>query len=362
MTSSETPPASQLPKTWRHVVETLALGFAGGTALGLTGFPAGWMSGAIIMVSIAALSGRPVTMPPMLTRVTFALTGISLGATVTPETVAGMATWPLSLVILGIAVLALTVAVAVYLRFVHGWDPSSALLGAFPGALATTLVLAVQYKADVRAVAIVQTVRVVAIALTLPAAIAFLGLSGTSAPLRTLSPFDYPGELAVLIVVSLSAAYLAQRLRMPGGLIFGSMVASAILHGTGWVHVSLPRWVTLTTFMMLGALVGTRFAGTDIRTLRHLAAAAFGALLVSSTVAFAAAFFAAWLLDRDVGTLVIAYAPGALDAMMILALALNLDPAFVGAHHLARFLLVLLSMPIIVRVLSRFRKPPPPET
>ena len=34
------------------------------------------------------------------------------------------------------------------------------------------------------------------------------------------------------------------------------------------------------------------------------------------------------------------YAPGALDAMMILALALHLDPIFVGAHHVARFMLI----------------------
>nr|WP_246700530.1 AbrB family transcriptional regulator [Variibacter gotjawalensis] len=334
----------------------MALGFGGGIALGLTGFPAGWMSGAILAVSVAALAGRQVQMPTALTRVTFALTGISMGATVTPETVAGMANWPISLVILAVAVIALTAAVAVYLRMVHGWEPGSALLGAFPGAMATTLILAVQYKADVRAIAIVQTVRVVAIAVLLPTAIAVMGLSGSPVTVATISPLDRPFELAILVVVSVAAAYVTQLLRFPGGLIFGSMTASAILHGTGLIHVSLPRWLTIATFMMLGSLVGTRFAGTSLATLRHLASAAFGALLVSATVAFAAAFLAAWILGRDVGTLVIAYAPGALDAMMILALALNLEPAFVGAHHLARFLLVLLSMPIIVKLMQRLRK------
>ena len=36
----------------------------------------------------------------------------------------------------------------------------------------------------------------------------------------------------------------------------------------------------------------------------------------------------------------IAFSPGAQDTMMVLALALHLDPVYVGAHHLARFLVV----------------------
>jgi len=41
-----------------------------------------------------------------------------------------------------------------------------------------------------------------------------------------------------------------------------------------------------------------------------------------------------------VANVAIAFAPGAQDTMMVLALALHLDPIYVGAHHLARFLVV----------------------
>ena len=56
----------------------------------------------------------------------------------------------------------------------------------------------------------------------------------------------------------------------------------------------------------------------------------------------------------------IAFAPGAVDAMMLLALALHLDPVYVGAHHLARIFFVSLTMPLIARAASR-RKPRPPR-
>jgi uncharacterized membrane protein AbrB (regulator of aidB expression) len=35
------------------------------------------------------------------------------------------------------------------------------------------------------------------------------------------------------------------------------------------------------------------------------------------------------------------------DAMMLLALALNLNPVYVGAHHLMRIFFVLLTMPFV---------------
>jgi hypothetical protein len=40
----------------------------------------------------------------------------------------------------------------------------------------------------------------------------------------------------------------------------------------------------------------------------------------------------------------IAFAPGSQDQMMLLALALRLDPVYVGAHHLSRWLICTLSI------------------
>jgi hypothetical protein len=58
------------------------------------------------------------------------------------------------------------------------------------------------------------------------------------------------------------------------------------------------------------------------------------------------------LLSVPIADVVVAFAPGAQDTMMVMALALHLDPIFVGAHHIARFLLVSLSLPLLA---SRLR-------
>jgi uncharacterized membrane protein AbrB (regulator of aidB expression) len=53
------------------------------------------------------------------------------------------------------------------------------------------------------------------------------------------------------------------------------------------------------------------------------------------------------ILSLPLAEVIIAYAPGAVDAMMLLALALNLNPVYVGAHHLMRIFFVLLTMPFV---------------
>jgi hypothetical protein len=48
-----------------------------------------------------------------------------------------------------------------------------------------------------------------------------------------------------------------------------------------------------------------------------------------------------------------AFAPGALEAMTTLAFALNLDPAYVGTHHVARLIFVSLVVPVVVHAIRR---------
>jgi len=335
----------------RRVAETLTIAAAGGAALGLAGLPAGWLSGSIIAVAAASIAGRPLLMPTLLMRAIFVLIGISLGAVVTPESLHGVAAYPLSIAVLVVAIAVVGVAGARYLQLVHGWDKASAYLAASPGAMSQVIVLAAEIGADLRAVAIVQTMRVIIIAVGLPIGLALLGLENTAARRSIGGPFEPSqlGELVVLVAGSGAVAALAHRVRFPGGLLFGAMVASGVLHGSGLIHAVMPWWAVNTAQVALGAVTGARFVNTPLRLLARFVAAAVGSFAVSGAVV---AVFAAGLvsvLPVHVSEVLIAFAPGSVDAMMLLALALNLDPVYVGAHHLTRILLVSVAMPLIAR-------------
>jgi len=343
--------------TVRHLAETLTVAAVGGTALGLIGFPAGWLSGSILGVAGASLAGRPMLIPTLLMRTIFVLIGISLGAVVTPETLHGMATYPASIAVLIVAMAVISFAGAGYLRLIHRWETVDAYLAAAPGGMSQVLALGAELGGDLRAIAIVQSIRVVVIAVGLPAGLSLLGLVGHAPPRVTgalsVAVLD---ELAILVVVSTIAAIIAYRIRFPGGLLFGAMLTSAVLHGSGLIHAVMPWWVANTAMVAMGAITGSRFDNTPLRLLLNFVGAAFGSFAVSVTIS---AIFAAVLisvLSLRVAEVMIAFAPGSVDAMMLLALALNLDPVYVGAHHLTRIFFVSLTMPLLARRTARALK------
>ena len=108
----------------------------------------------------------------------------------------------------------------------------------------------------------------------------------------------------------------------------------------------------------LGALVGSRFANTTARMLVGYLGAALGSFAVSMAVAAFFIAIVAYFFSFPIANIVIAFSPGAQDTMMVLALALHLDPVYVGAHHLARFLVVTFSVAIAARRIAP-QKPAP---
>jgi uncharacterized membrane protein AbrB (regulator of aidB expression) len=87
--------------------------------------------------------------------------------------------------------------------------------------------------------------------------------------------------------------------------------------------------------------------------------AAFGSFAVAVTVAACFALLVVTLLPFQFANVAAAFAPGAQDTLMVLALALHLDPIYVGAHHLARFLVVSITVAIAAPRMARGRAGPP---
>jgi uncharacterized membrane protein AbrB (regulator of aidB expression) len=131
------------------------------------------------------------------------------------------------------------------------------------------------------------------------------------------------------------------------------MLGSGILHGAGLIHASLPWWLGAAAVVTLGAVAGARFANTSPRMLLGYLGAALGSFAVAGTIAASFALLVAAMLSLRIADVTVAFAPGAQDTMMVLALALNLDPVYVGAHHLVRFLVVSLALAIAARRLTR---------
>src|SRR5260221_593443 len=235
-----------------NVLETLVIGTAGGALFVVAHLPGGLISGAMIAVGVAAIAGRPLVVPPILTQTVLVLTGIA---------------------------------------------PSS------PPAAATAI----------------------------------------ASPL----------ELAELIATSVAVALLLRLIKFPASWMFGAMIGSSVLHGTGVIEGGLPPWVRAIALVGIGALIGSRFARMTIKTLLSHVNAALGSFAIA--IAISAVFVAVIVLTTHVrfADIVVAFAPGAMDAMLALALTLHIDPVFVGAPRLSRFVFVTITTPGIVHLFGR---------
>lgn len=329
---------------------TLLIALAGGLLATLAGIPAGWLSGAMIAVTVAAIAGLDARLPRLLADVAFVLVGAMLGAGVTPEIVSQAAGWPLTLAGLVLSTLVVVVAVRAFLIHVARWDAPTALFASLPGALSYVMALAAESHADVRRVAVSQTLRLFLLVAIIPPLVAFVEGERLVPLVRAVGD---PLSVAVTLAVAAAGGVLLAWLRVPAGLLTGAIFASAVVHVGGWAGGSLPPWLINAAFITLGALIGGRFAGTGLRFLRDVAVAACGAFVVALAVSWAFAWAVSSFVDVPPVQILVAFAPGGLDAMTALAIALHLDSAFVAVHQLVRFMAIAMLAPAVTRRWSR---------
>src|SRR5258708_22525011 len=223
------------------VLETVALGSAGGALFLWANLPGGLISGAMIAVGVAAIAGRPTTLPPILTQTVLVLLGISLGSLMSRQLLQHISAYPLTIGLLALATFCSTFGSSLYLQRFHGWDQTSAFLAGSPGALSQITMLAIAKGADVSAIAVVQTMRVIILTAALPLLLALTGIAPSSPPAAAVA-IASPLELTELIAASMAAALLLRLMNFPASWMFGAMIGSSVLHGTGVIDAGLPPW------------------------------------------------------------------------------------------------------------------------
>jgi membrane AbrB-like protein len=326
----------------------LLIGAAGGAAFEVLDLPAAWISGAMVAVATAVLAGGAIDLPAWLRQLAFAVLGFSMGANITPSTLAKIALWPASLLFLAGSIAATSLLLSAYLRIVHRWDPATAAFSAVPGAFTYLLAMAMRSSADVPRVAVTQLIRLLVLTALLPLLLSALaqGAGGPGAPLAGSAG---PAELLIALAACGLIGAICERLNLAAGTLLGAMFASVLIHGSGLTDARLPPGLLIPGYVVTGTLAGLRFKGVSLRLVLKTSIAGLVTVMLGLIVSLAFALAAAWVLDLPLDQLLLAYAPGGVDVMAILALALALDPAFVGVHHALRFMALSVALPIWLR-------------
>lgn len=334
---------------------TLLAAFGAGWGLSATGLPLGWLIGAMLLMTTASLLRWPVVQPTAALPYVKAGVGTLLGAAIPPE-IADLvvAWWPSLLMMFGLLILGGAINYA-GLRRLFGFPRIDALLCSMPGGISEMILLGDQAGADQRRVAIVQALRIALSILIVPmlAGLAF-GISvesNATADDHAMSFADW-GWLAVCIAAGIAADRWG---RIPAALILVPMIVSAALH---LGHVSLfkvPPEMSIVIQVMIGINVGARFLGVSVRMLAGFAFSAIAVVSVQIGIALTAAILLSSTGTWDGLALLLAFAPGGLAEMSLMALTMGREVAFVVCHHILRVLFALFAAPALV---SRFSERP----
>lgn len=340
--------------TWRATLFSLVLGSLGGALFWQLGLPLAWMIGAMVTVTVAAIAHGPVRLPRRLRSVMISILGVMLGSSFSPALLDQAGEWSISLMCLVPYLLIATFLTYLYFRKAGRYDRVTAFFAGTPGGLSEMTLIGTDMGGDSRTISLAHASRVLLVVSTIPFwfQIARAYDPAMNATLHRVHLGDVSLEDAAAIgLCALVGALLARAVRLPAAALTGPMLLSAAVHLAGLTRSVPPVEAVAAAQVVLGTAIGCRFAGTAVKTVLKAIVLALGALVVLLSVAVSFAVLLAWVTGLSFDALLLAYAPGGLAEMTLIALSQHIDPAFVSAHHTVRIALIVTLAPLVYRLL-----------
>lgn len=336
----------QLPprKFWLFWM-TVGLAWIGGWLFAQAGLPLPWMLGAMTIVTIATVLQLPVFAPAKLRSPMTATIGVMLGAGFHPGLLQSLPGWLPSIAGLLVFSIGSGLACAVFLHRYAGLDRTTSFFGGMPGGLVEMVEVGRQHGGDERTIALIHSSRILFIVFSLPFLVQLLE---NGSPLGASTAIGVPIkeshwlDFAILLGVGYLGSVVGQRIKLPAPHLVGPMLLSGGLHLAGVIEFIPPQELVQIAQLVLGAVLGCRFVGMSATSILQILMIGFLMTLVLLSSVILCAFGVMMITDLPFSSLALAYSPGGLAEMSIVAIAIQADAAFVVAHHLIRVLLVML--------------------
>ena len=334
-----------------QIVRSLLIGLAGGIVFNAINFPLAWMLGPMVANLVASLAGGKVAVPMNIRTVMLTIIGVYLGSAFRPDLLDNAALWPVSLVAVMLYVPVVTLIIMVYYRRVAGFDRITSVFCSAPGGLTTLTILGTAAGGNEQKISMVHSLRIMLLVFTIPMIITWV----TGVVPDRSTPTDVIAltfaESAMLVAAAAIGTLVARRINLPSPFMTGAMFATAVLYMTGIVQGEPPVWLLNVALLVLGSSIGSRFSIVTPRELGKVAIHAITAVLLIIMVSALAAWGVAALTGLDFLALMLAFAPGGVAEMSLIAVAMDVDPGFVSLHHLARIFEIIILAPIVAKKL-----------
>lgn len=327
----------------------LAIGAAGALTFLFLKLPLAWMLGSMSACTVASLFGARIAAPSVVVPVMTIIVGVMLGAGFSPGLIGQFHNWLIPLAGLVASLLLGGLACVIYLRLVVGLSTPDAFFAGMPGGLVEMVYMGEQHGANGRTVALVHSSRILLVVLTLPFLVQiFSGVSLSAPQTGGASIFSAGWESYLFLVGTGFVGFIVGHLlKLRAKFLLGPMLVSAAVHMTGVSDFKPPIELLNLAQLVLGTAIGCRFSGMPRREVLRLLAYSIGFTILLLGITASAAATVSRITNFDFLPLLLAYAPGGLTEMSLIALALQTEVAFVAAHHIFRVFLVTISAALL---------------
>lgn len=232
---------------------------------------------------------------------------------------------------------------------------TTAIWGSSPGAASAMSVMSESFGADMRLVACMQYLRVVCCVLASTLVAKLLGHSGGELQQTNWFAVNSYSTSILTVALTLICVFIGIKVKMPGGALLLPMIVGLCVKFTGISDLELPSFVLAIGYACLGWGIGFRFT---IEVLRHalkllpyLLAAIIALIFVNGLFALILVHWA----GIDMLTAFLATSPGGADSVAIIASSTDADLPFIMTMQIGRFIVVLLTGPIVAKWLSNHK-------
>ena len=317
--------------------------------------PLAWMLGPMLAVSIAALKGIKVKMPKLALSSILIILGLHIGNYIDQNLISQMKDWIWTSAIMFIYILLSIFIVSKYLQKFSGYKNKTSIFSAAPGALGPLLILAEYEKSDLSQVATAHLIRLIIIITVFP----FFVVNFSPMEAIEIEKFNYMDQnhlnLLILLSTSIILIFIFDKIGVPAALLAGTLVASGILQILQIASYKLPEQSIDFCLLILGASVGCRFADKSLNEVARNTFHSFIATTLLIILGIIAAICSSYFVDTNFLTLLLSFCPGGIYEVAVIAIAFNLDPNFVAFHHIIRLLMILFTVPIILKLIDKKR-------
>ncbi|NRB21060.1 MAG: AbrB family transcriptional regulator [Rhodobacteraceae bacterium] len=323
----------------RQSAVTLVIGGIGALVALAIDMPMGLLAGPAVAVALAGLCGLQTGIAPALRNAGFLLVGLSIGSMIGPDSVQAMIRWPIAFFMLAVLTLITPWIGRWLVPRLLPFGRDEAFLAAAPGHLSLVIALADSLSLSLTRPVVLASIRLMVLTLVVPLAAQAAGMD-----IGAGLPRGYGSASWAWIVLQIAAALalspILHWLKLPAPTLLAGIMVAASTHLTSVITGTLPDWLAQAALVLMGSLIGTRFSGMSWQDLRHSLLAGLSIVVLTSGLAVAFAIPAARLSGLPITDVLLGFAPGGLETMIIVAAAMGADPSFVAAAHVFRLLIL----------------------